>query len=110
MNVLFPSAGHTPDELAAAARRLADDLARLASGSDPDPAALADAPILDWWSPAQRRTGCLIGLASGHPRIARGHTTLTTELYAIDRDGLWARTWSRFYRLGRTAGDGGRRQ
>jgi hypothetical protein len=44
MSVLFPRAGVTPDQLAAAARRLADDLALLAGRSDPDPAVLADAP------------------------------------------------------------------
>ncbi len=110
MSVLFPSAGHTPDELAAAARRLADDLAFLAAGAEPDPAALADAPVLDRWSPGIRRAGCLVGLVSGHPRLRDGHLTATTDLFAINSDGMWARTWSRYYRLGRTAGDDGRRQ
>ncbi len=111
MSVLFPRAGVTPDELADAARRLAGDLALLASGAQPSPDALADAPILDWWTPAQRTTGALMGLVSGHPRIARGHTGLTTELFAIDPVFGWARTWSRFYRLGRPVDvDLGRRQ
>lgn len=56
MTVLFPHAGLPPDDLAAAARRLANDLALLAAGHEPDPDALANAPMLDWWRPAQRTT------------------------------------------------------
>lgn len=85
-NALFPSAGHTPAELATAARRLADDLALLASGAPPTPEMLANSPILDFWGPAIRRAGCLCGVVSGHPRIVTGHSAITTELYAIDSD------------------------
>lgn len=109
-NTLFPSAGHTPTELAAAVRRLADDLALLATGASPTAEMLADAPVLDRWRPGLRRAGCLVGVVGGHPRIATGHSTITTELYAIDGDGLWARTFSKFYLLGRTGDAGGSQQ
>jgi hypothetical protein len=103
MTVLFPHAGVPPEQLAADARRLADDLAALVSGAPPSRKMLADAPILDQWAPAVRRNGALTGLITGHPRIVDGHSALTTDLFAIDSYGLFARTWSRFYRLGRPA-------
>ncbi len=106
MTVLFPRAGLSPDDLAAAARRLADDLAFLAAGRAPDPGALADAPVLDLWRPARRPAVALLGFA-GAKRTVR----LTTELFAIDSDAQWARTFSRWYALGRPVGvDLGRRQ
>ena len=101
MSVLFPTAGGTPDDLVDAARRLADDLARLAARAGPAPSVLAAAPILDFWQPSVRPTGALVGVVTGHPNIVAGHTALTTDLFAIDAEGAWARTWSRFYRLGR---------
>ena len=64
MSVLFPRAGVTPDQLADAARRLADDLALLAAGSDPDPAVLTDARALHLLRPAQRTVSSLLGLVS----------------------------------------------
>ncbi len=110
MTTIFPSAGDAPDQLVADARRLADDLALLASGAPPSPEMLADAPVLDFWWPGIRRTGALCGVVSGHPVLVTGRSIITTELCAIDSDGLWARTFSRFYLLGRTIEDGGSRQ
>ena len=68
MTILFPRAGVSPDELVADARRLADDLAMLVEAGAPPADILASAPLLDFWGPALRSTGCLTGVVSGHPR------------------------------------------
>jgi hypothetical protein len=110
VSILFPNAPGSPADLADAARRLADDLAALAEGRDPDPAVLAAAPLLDLWRPATRPAAALIGLATGHPTVRDGRTSLTTEVFALDPTHGWARTWSRFYQLGRAVGVDPRRR
>ncbi len=93
------------------ARRLADDLARIAADGSPSADDLAAAPILDFWQPALRDGHAIFGIVNGHPRIPDDHTALTTDVFALDADAGWARTWSRFYRLGRPLDlDAGRRQ
>ena len=110
MPILLPS----PDAgglraLADQADNLVDALRRLAAGA-PNRADLADAPVLDCWRPASRFAPALLGLVDGHPIIGANRTTLTSELFAIDTDAGWARTWSRWYRLGDPlpSGDGRR--
>jgi hypothetical protein len=87
----------------AQARALADDLARIVAGDGPTDADLADAPLIDLWRPALRPVFALIGVVHGHPSVRAGHTALTS-------DAGWARSWSRFYALGRCIGGAGRRQ
>jgi hypothetical protein len=89
----------------AQARALADDLAAVIERGAPPPAAdLAQAPIIDLWRPAVCTQTGLLGVVAGHPRIIDGRSALTTSIFAIDVDAGWARTWSRFYRLGRSHG------
>jgi len=92
------------------AQRLADDLRRIAAGELPTAADLADAPIIDHWSLALRSETSLVGVISGHPAIGHLRPGATTSLFAFAPDRSWARTWSRYYRLGRRAGDDGRAQ
>ncbi len=95
------------DDVIAKTRALSDDLARILADGGPSAADLADAPILDRYVIIPRMRPSLAGFVAGHPilgdRVAR-----TSEVFAIqsdDRDrGGWARTYSRFYRLGRAAG------
>lgn len=62
---------------------------------------LAAAPLLDLWRPLATLEGSVVlwGQVSGHPRL--GSTTITTSrLIAFDPKAGWARTLSRWYRLG----------
>jgi hypothetical protein len=95
-----------PREIARQARRLADALDRLAADDGPSAADLTDAPILTDWRKVARAAPALAGIVSGHPLIAQGRLSVTSEVFAIDGGGTWARTWSRFYRLGSPARDG----
>lgn len=110
MPIHLPSGDVDLDDLADRARSLADAFDRLIADGRPSHADLADAPSLDCWSPTTRLAPALFGLATGHPRIGNNRATLTSEVFAIDRDRRWARTWSRWYRLGDAlpSGDGRR--
>ena len=101
MTILFPAAGGDPATIVAQARRLADDVERTLSGAPLTDAVLAGAPVLDAWRPALRSVHALVGVVAGHPGVADGHHALTSELFAIDVERGFARTWSRFYQLGR---------
>ena len=75
-------------------------LAALEAGeAGPSPNDLAEAPILnDWQAILMRSSCCLAGEVSGHPQL---HGPITTSaLIVLDPDLTWARTMSRFYRLG----------
>jgi hypothetical protein len=82
--------------------RLATDLDRIGSGERPSADDLATAPLLARWRLATRSAPCLVGLCSDHPRL-HGPLIYTSELWAIAPKLGWARTWSRFYRLGTPA-------
>lgn len=78
---------------------LAADLAGLAAGTAPDPAVLADAPVLTDWRYSSFYGDLLIGRVSEHPHLADG-TIHTSEIIAIDPGRGFARTLSRWYVLG----------
>lgn len=85
-------------------RALADDLERLAAGQTPPEADLADAAIVNAYEFVARPVPALYGLNDGHPRLS-SPTLTTTQLWVLnDRDG-WARTYSRYYRLGQSLKD-----
>lgn len=80
-------------------RRLSADLSRLRDGWVPRETDLKNAPLLDLWSHGVRYVPSLWGKVSAHP-ILGNQGAITSELYAIDPLGCWARTHSRFYLLG----------
>jgi hypothetical protein len=87
-------------------RRLADDLDRIAAGTAPTQTDLKNAPLLVDWQLTTRLTGiCLTGFAAGHPLLGN-RKIVTSHLWALSPDLRWARTLSRFYRLGLAAGGG----
>jgi len=45
----------------------------------------------------------LIGVVGGHPLLRDRRAIMTSPWFLIDREGGWARTWLRFYALGRPA-------
>lgn len=86
---------------------LANDIRQLRSHDDPPSAALLDhAPLLERWSFATIRRPCLIGGVTGHPLLGDSSRIQTSELFAIDPSAGWARTLSRYYRLGSRKTDG----
>jgi hypothetical protein len=91
------------DPISAAARidRLAADLRRLAV-SPPSELDLQNAPVIMDAEVVVRSVFALSGPVFGHPSIRNGRSCLTSELFALDRQGMWARTGSRFYRLERS--------
>jgi len=83
---------------------LADDMERVRCGVPPEAMADEEAPILDRWILAQRGVPCLAGLSTGHPLlVGEGRLIGTSDLWLLSEDRAWARTLSRWYRLGRPA-------
>lgn len=103
------SLGEGRDALVAQLRRLADDLETIGKQDWPPPGAVA---INDWFV-GHRAVSCLVGKPSGHPFIDNGHPMVSSELFFMDVDRGYARSFSRWYRLGtqmRDADDQSRRR
>ena len=82
---------------------LAADMRKIGSGVPPEHLA-EGAPILDHWVLAPRLIPSLAGLSTGHPRLPGENRAISTsDLWLLSEDGEWARTLSRWYRLGRPA-------
>lgn len=75
------------------------DLEWLRAGVVPSIENLEDAPLLDNYEITLREVPALKGRVVAHPVIGTA-TALTSELRVIAPDLGWARTMSRFYRLG----------
>ncbi|MBS1164348.1 MAG: hypothetical protein H6R00_373 [Proteobacteria bacterium] len=88
-------------------RPLIHDLERIRAEGYPDARLLGEAPILHQWTPAVRPVSCLTGLSSGHPLLpGTARPIVTSEVWLIAPQEGWARTLSRFYRLGKPASGG----
>ena len=87
--------------------QLAADLELIARGELPSDQDLSSAPFIDARTVALRLVPCFVGIWSNHPRL-NGPVVTTTDLWVFAPDLDWARTLSRFYRLGtpRPEGDG----
>ncbi|MBS3650989.1 hypothetical protein KEU06_20460 [Pseudaminobacter sp. 19-2017] len=84
---------------------LVADMEAIQRGVPPECQTKETAPILDRWVIAQRPIACLMGLSSGHPLLPGVNRVITTsDLWLLSDDRTWARTLSRWYRLGRPAG------
>ncbi|OPH83124.1 DUF6634 family protein [Nitrobacter vulgaris] len=66
----------------------------------PNHPSLANAPWLENWSSAALFSPCLIGEVTDHPLLGDRPRIHTSQLMVLDAERGWARTWSRFYRLG----------
>ena len=100
MPILFPG-GDSAEAIVAFARKLAEDFERLTADGSPSRSDLATAPVIDLWRPAPRILLALAGTVTGHPILRDGRPTITSQLFAYDEAAGWARTWSRYYALGR---------
>ena len=79
------------------------DIEKIQRGVPPERLA-ADPPILERWVMAQRPALCLAGLSFEHPLLTgQARPIVTSDLCLIADDHTWARTLSRWYRLGRPA-------
>jgi hypothetical protein len=83
-------------------KALVADMEAVQAGTTP-PSLSDDAPLLDDWRDTEtyRPVWCLTGRSSGHPLLpGAGRMIITSDLHLISRDGRFARTASRWYRLG----------
>jgi hypothetical protein len=79
-------------------RELADDIEAIEEGVAPIAEDLLTAPVLTGWSKVPHQVPVLAGFVAGHPSIE--NLIMTSQVYASDGQ-TWARTLSRWYRLGR---------
>jgi hypothetical protein len=93
------SDGRTDDQRGREAFRAAD---LLQSGYQPRESDLEKAPIIDDWCPVLTPSGflVLIGNVTGHPTLRPGLIT-TSLIIGMDETAGWARTWGRWYKLGK---------
>lgn len=81
---------------------LVADMKALQEGRLAEELAGVEPPILDRWAPAFGNNVFLVGLSTGHPKlIGENRLISTSELMLVSEDQAWARTLSRWYRLGR---------
>ncbi|MHA6646240.1 DUF6634 family protein [Mesorhizobium sp. A623] len=84
------------------AKSLAVDMERIHRGVSPEAVAGGDSPILDRWCLGSRVVPCLMGFSTGHPTLTGQNRLITTsDVWLMSEDMGWARTLSRWYRLGR---------
>lgn len=83
----------------AALESLLRDMNRIEDGNFPMPEELERAPLIDRYLVAPRQVGALVGQIHGHPHV-KGPVSVTSELWVLAEHLGWARTYSRFYRLG----------
>lgn len=81
------------------------DVRHIALGNAPTDEDLESAPLLHPWMLSTRHQVCLLGYVTGHP-VLNGPFIKTSQLWSCDPDARWARTLSRFYRLGDQARGG----
>lgn len=76
-------------------------LAAIAAG--PSAEDLAQAPCLDNWYSSGEKFAYLEGTVHDHPELTSDRPIYTSAVLAIDAHAQWARTISRWYRLGTPA-------
>lgn len=85
--------------------RLVADLRAIRDGRGPTASDLEDAPVLVNWERQLRPVACLTGNVCDHPMLpGMGRPIVTSDLWVLAPDQGWARTLSRWYRLGRPCG------
>jgi hypothetical protein len=88
------------DSLFRELEKLTSDLRSLRAGKALSEQQLEACPLLDQWSLGLLPVPCLTGAVYQHPTLGNRRSIYTSELVLVDPNGKWARTWSRFYRLG----------
>lgn len=80
--------------------KLIGDLRNLSAGKTPSEHELQASPLLDQWSFGFLPAACLVGSVRGHPILGNRARVHTSQLVFVDPEHGWARTWSRYHRLG----------
>jgi hypothetical protein len=80
--------------------RLLSDIQDFRAGEMLCPETLSDAPVIDQWSYGLVQARCIVGSIREHPILGKQARVHTSQLVFIDPENGWARTWSRYYRLG----------
>ncbi|ASR08855.1 hypothetical protein CHY08_18125 [Rhizobium leguminosarum bv. viciae] len=93
---ILPWFGMSQAPLVDRLRRLADDLENI----DKSLGARPPVASLNSWTLGHRAVPCLIGRPIGHPVISDGKPACSSELFYLDAERGFARTMSRWYRLG----------
>lgn len=107
MTILLTAPGWR-DQLDTEIERVSDllrDLCHLRDHGLPPGHILAAAPLLDDWSPAARKVPCLVGRPHGHPHVSGRKAAVTSPLCFLSLEQGFARTASRFWRLGDAAAE-----
>lgn len=89
----------SPDKEQRLLKQLAEDLERVSGGFRPDMPELWDAPLLDCYVITQRKVPALAGYVRKHPVLGDAYVR-TSDLWMLSPTLGWARSFSRFYRLG----------
>lgn len=76
------------------------DIRDLQAGEIPRQMDLSAAPAIDQWSYGLVPARCIVGSVREHPILGNCARVHTSQLVLIDPENGWARTWSRYYRLG----------
>ncbi|WP_091133625.1 DUF6634 family protein [Microvirga guangxiensis] len=85
--------------------RLAADLQSIRDGRGPTATDLRGAPVLGNWRHRFRPAACLVGDVRHHPMLpGMDRPIVTSDIWVLAPDRGWARTLSRWYRLGRPSG------
>lgn len=90
-------------DLAEKFQGLAADLALIGNGEGPGPSDLLGSPILQAWAEVPFAAIRLTGTGKGHPRLGDSEILTTSIAVVVNETERWARTLSRYYRLGRPA-------
>jgi hypothetical protein len=105
--MLFSQGAKADAELVSQARRLkalSADMERVLEGILPEAIATEEPPLLDRWILGNTLAPCLVGLSTGHPTLVGANRAIaTSNVWLMSDDMTWARTLSRWYRLGRPA-------
>ncbi len=80
--------------------KLRDDMLNLREADWPSEECIHQWPRLTDWSYGSRPAPCLVGTVDGHALIRNGTRVHTSEIVLVDPALRWARTWTKFYRLG----------
>jgi hypothetical protein len=105
--MLFSQGAKADAELVSQARRLkalSADMERVLEGILPEAIVSEEPPLLDRWILGNTLAPCLVGLSTGHPTLVGANRAIaTSNVWLMSDDMTWARTLSRWYRLGRPA-------
>lgn len=81
--------------------RLTADLMAIRHSRGPTASDLEDAPILGNWERGSKPATCLFGNVCNHPMLpGTGRPIATSAVWVLAPDKGWARTMSRWFRLG----------